>query len=247
MKHLAPATKAKYRNQLSCIFSHAARWELYRPTNGVNPISLVRQSSKRRSTPDLLTIDEIAVILSLIDPGPFRLMVLVASTTALRRSEVRGLKWMDVDTDRCWLSLKRGVVRMDTTNMKTEASRKGIPIMPQLAEALESWRRETAYNQDDDWVFASPYTDGIRAYWGESVMSHHILPAVKKAGIQKRVGWNTFRRSFASMMGSKGEDVKVVQELMRHASSRMTLDVYQQGAVEAKRLALNHSAGIFMH
>jgi hypothetical protein len=39
--------------------------------------------------------------------------------------------------------------------------------------------------------------------------------------------------------------VKTVQELLRHATSRITLDVYQQGSTEAKRLALNRVAGIF--
>jgi integrase len=117
--------------------------------------------------------------------------------------------------------------------------------MPELAQALIRWRHETPYNQPDDWVFASPYTGGKRPYYGESAMAGHILPAVREARINKQVGWHTFRRSFATMLGAKGEDIKVVQELMRHSTSRLTLDVYQQGAVDAKRLALTHSAGIF--
>jgi integrase len=124
--------------------------------------------------------------------------------------------------------------------MKTEASRKGIPMMLELAEAFQRWRRETLYNQDSDWVFASPYTNGDRPYYGESAMSDHILPAVRKAGCAKRVGWHTFRRSFACLMGDRQEDIKVVQELMRHSSSTLTRDIYQQGAVAAKRLALTY-------
>ncbi len=73
----------------------------------------------------------------------------------------------------------------------------------------------------------------------------HILPAVRASGCTKRVGWHTFRRSFACLMGDRQEDIKVVQELMRHSSSTLTLDIYQQGAVAAKRLALTHSASIF--
>jgi integrase len=46
-------------------------------------------------------------------------------------------------------------------------------------------------------------------------------------------------------LGQQGEGVKTVQELLRHATSRITLDVYQQGSTEAKRLALNRVAGIF--
>ena len=65
------------------------------------------------------------------------------------------------------------------------------------------------------------------------------------AGITKRVTWHTFRHSLASLLGQQSEGVKTVQELLRHATSRITLDVYQLGATEAKRHALNRVAGIF--
>jgi integrase len=47
-------------------------------------------------------------------------------------------------------------------------------------------------------------------------------------------------------MGQRGEGVKTVQELLRHASARITTDVYQQGDREAKRSALSHMSGIFV-
>jgi integrase len=65
-------------------------------------------------------------------------------------------------------------------------------------------------------------------------------------GINKVIGWNTFRYSLASLLGSKGEGTKVVQELMRHASSKMTLDVYTYGDEDTKRLALGHMKEIFL-
>ena len=222
---LAPATKAKLRNQMSCVFRHAARNDLYHPREGVNPTSLVRQGSKRVSELDILA--EIRSIIDAIEPPAIKLMVIVAATTALRRSEVRGLKWGDLDLPSCWIKLARGAVRGGTTKMKTEASRKGIPMLPELAEAFRLWRRETLYNQDKDWVFASPYTNGERPYYGESAMSDHILPAVRASGCTKRVGWHTFRRSFACLMGDRQEDINVVQELMRHSSSTLTRDIYQ--------------------
>ena len=47
-------------------------------------------------------------------------------------------------------------------------------------------------------------------------------------------------------MGQRGEGVKTVQELLRHASARITQDVYQQGSTEAKRGALSHMSGMFV-
>ncbi len=134
-------------------------------------------------------------------------MVLTAASSALRRSELRGLKWADLDLENLWFHLRRGLVRKDETNMKTRASRKGIPMLPELAVVLREWRRETHYAQESDWVFASPFTSGRRPYWAESALRNHIEPAVIKAGVTKHLSWHVFRHSFASMLRQAGHDV----------------------------------------
>ena len=58
-----------------------------------------------------------------------------------------------------------------------------------------------------------------------------------RAGIVKRIGWHTFRHSFSTLLMANGENVKVVQELMRHANCRCTLEIYSQGPAIAKREA----------
>ncbi len=55
--------------------------------------------------------------------------------------------------------------------------------------------------------------------------------------IAKRIGWHTFRRTYTTLLHANGEDVKVVQELLRHGSSRITMDVYAQAVTPAKRKA----------
>jgi integrase len=238
---LAPASKAKIRNHMSSLFSHCIRHEIY---GKLNPIASVRQGAVRQHDPDILTLDEMRAILGNIKPAAIKMMVAVAAASALRRSEVRGLKWADLDLDKCWFNLQRGYVSQAETKMKTKASRRGMEMLPALAAALLIWRDHTLYNQDDDWVFASPFTNGNRPYWPDSALKDHIKPAAAKAGITKRVGWHTFRHSLASFLGQQGEDVKTVQELLRHATSRITQDVYLQGSTEAKRSALNRVAGI---
>ena len=113
-------------------------------------------------------------------------------------------------------------------------------MIPEIAQVLQQWRQETPYPADEDWVFASPFTDGKQPYWFDSALQDHVKPAVERAGIQKKVGLHTFRHSLASLLGQKKENIKVVQELMRHANSRITQDIYQQADQEAKRSALNH-------
>ena len=68
-------------------------------------------------------------------------------------------------------------------------------------------------------------------------MGYHIQPISRKLGITKRIGWHTFRRTYSSILQDNGEDVKVVQELLRHASTKVTLDVYAQALTPTKRAA----------
>lgn len=105
---LAPSTKAKLRSHLSALFNHAIRHELF---VGTNPITTVRQSSKRLKTPDILTLEEMKAILGRIEAPEHRLMILIAAVTTCRRSEIRGLKWRDFDYDQLFLHFKRGKVR----------------------------------------------------------------------------------------------------------------------------------------
>jgi integrase len=67
------------------------------------------------------------------------------------------------------------------------------------------------------------------------VLSKLIRPAAVHAGIKKWIGWHTFRHTYSSTLIANGENVKVVQELMRHASSRFTLEVYTRAKARAKR------------
>ncbi len=229
---LAPGTKAKLRNLMHAIYNHAMRWEFI----DRNPITLVRQSAKRTSTPDVLTVGEIGRLLgTLVDP--WRTAVYVAVTTGLRVSELLALKWADVDFMAGEIRLSRGVVRQHIGLMKTEASRKPVPLNPGLAEVLTSWRGRCPYNQDADFIFGSPDKNGKQPYWPTAGMENHVRPAAVKAGIEKRIGWHTLRHTFGTLVNSQGADVATTQALMRHANASITMDKYVQAVTPAKREA----------
>jgi site-specific recombinase XerD len=106
-----------------------------------------------------------------------------------------------------------------------------------LAQSLLAWRSVSPFNREADWVFASPDMAGKQPYWPENLLRRHIRPAARRCGIDKRIGWHTFRHSYATHLKANGEDIKVVQESLRHANSRITLDSYTQALTPAKREA----------
>jgi integrase len=239
---LAPASKAKIKSGMYSLYQHAIRHKLC----GVNPIDTVRQGSKRLKKPDVLTLDEIRALMAAIPNPAIRFAVLVAGVTGLRRSEVRGLKWCDIDVNAHWLTPTQGSVRKHITNLKNHASGEMIPIPEALSEAFRRWREQTPYCADGDWVFASPATSGRSPYWFDSALYRQLQPAAERAKITKHIGWHTFRRSLATLLTSKKETVKVVQELMRHADPRIAMEAYAQGEEQDKRAAQEHVSGLFL-
>lgn len=233
-ERLADATKAKIRNLMSVLSNHAIRYEWLEQER--NPITLVRQSAQRKWTPEILEPAEIQNLLLQLN-SCFRLMVLLDVTTGLRRSELLALKWSDVDFSTLELNVVRSIYLRMVGNCKTEASRKPVPLDVHVAADLWLWKEASSYSKPDDWIFASPHTQGRFPYWPDALLLKIIQPAALRAGIKKRIGWHTFRHSYSSLLVGNGENVKVVQELMRHASSRFTLDVYSQARKGAKRHA----------
>jgi integrase len=146
-------------------------------------------------------------------------------------------KWCDVNFAAGEISLTRSIVHQHVGNLKTEASEKPVPVAGALLNALGIWRQQSAYHQPYDWVFASPHKNGEQPYWPETPLRCFVQPAAKRVGITKPLGWHTFRRTFATLLKHSGEDVKTVQELMRHANSRLTLDIYAQALTPSKRAA----------
>ena len=229
---LARASCAKIRNLMSVVFNHGIRYQIC----DRNPIQLVRQSAKRKAVPVVLTPMDVQRLLSALALRE-RTLVLMAFGTGLRMSELFALKWRDVNFQTNEVSIVRSIVFQVISPCKTEASQKPIPLDPRLADALLLWRQQTRYKGLDDWVFASPATRGRNPYWGQCIMRTIIRPAALKVGIVKPIGWHTFRHTYSSLLRQNRTDIKVTQELLRHASCRVTLDTYTQAVTLHKRKA----------
>ncbi len=228
----ARGTRAKIRNIMSAVFNHAMRYEWL----DANPIKLVRQSAKRERTPDVLDLAELQLLLSNLNVRE-RTLVLLDAATGLRVSELLALRWEDVNFKTLELSVTRSIWHQVVGNCKTEASAKPVPLDNYMAEDLLQWRRTSPYPMPHDWVFASPTMKGKQPYWPDNLMKRYIRPVAQKAGIHKRIGWHTFRHTFGTLLKANGEDIKTVQELLRHANSKITLEVYTQAMTSNKRAA----------
>jgi integrase len=231
----APGTRSKIRNIMSAVFNHAIRQEWM----DRNPITKVRTSAKRLREPDVLSPVELASLLAQLDLRE-RAMVILAGSTGLRRSELVALTWCDIDLELMQVNVRRSCVRNHFGDTKTEASRKPVPLHPSVIECLEVWRKESQYNSDDDFLFPSIRLGGKQPLSPDTLLKKVIRPALLRAGIKdKTIGWHSFRHSLATNLRAAGVDLKTAQELLRHANSRITLDIYTRAISATKREANN--------
>ncbi len=230
----AKGTRAKIRNIMSAIFHHAMRYEWV----DRNPIKLVRQSAKREKVPEVLELFELQLLLSKLFVRE-RTLALLDAATGLRVSELLALRWSDVDFENLELNVTRSIWHQVVWQLRKDRSFGPSPSQSDsyMAEDLLRWRRQSDYASDDDFVFASETMKGKQPYWPDNLMKRHIKPVARANGINKNIGWHTFRHSFGTLLKANGEDVKTVQELLRHANSRITLDVYTQAVNSNKRAA----------
>ena len=228
----SPATKSKIRNVMSAIFSHAIRygWASH------NPITAVRTSAKRLREPEILTPEEFQGLLGQLELRE-SLLVLLAGTTGLRRGELIALRWEDIDFAKEVVNVTHAIWHNVEGETKTPASRKPVPLQPLVIYALTSWRETSLYRSEKDYLFPSTQKNGTQPLQPEMVLRRHIRPALARLGITKRIGWHSFRHGFSNLLRENRVDIKVAQELLRHANSRITLDIYQRTVTDERRAA----------
>ncbi len=230
---LATGTKAKVRNILSALCSHAMRygWMKNHPIKGK-----VRQSAKTTRVQFALEVEELHALYEALE-FQYRVMLLLDLANGMRRGELLALQWMDFDFRKKTMSIHKAIWHQQVGPVKTMESERVMPLDDEMVADLLAWRKQTTYAKDTDWVFASSRMKGKQPLWPEGVMKNHIRPAAERAGITKHITWHCFRHTFSTLMVGNGEDVKTAQSLLRHANPNITLGIYAHAIDQKKRSA----------
>ena len=105
-----------------------------------------------------------------------------------------------------------------------------------MCEFLAVYKLGCAFRSDEDWLFPAE-RDEERPVNGWNLQQRFLRPAAQAAGLGESIGFHSLRHTYSTMLRDLGVDLKVQQELMRHADIRTTMNVYTQAVGDSLRAA----------
>ena len=159
-------------------------------------------------------------------------MYYIELATGLRRGELLGLKWQDIDWKNGIIKVRRQIARVDgrivEAPLKTKNSYRTVTISPQAIEVLKQQRAKT----HDQYVFPSPNGGPI----SPDSVNNMLKRVLARAGIPK-VRFHDLRHTFATIALQNGVDIKTVSGMLGHFSAGFTLDTYAHVTTAAQKEA----------
>jgi integrase len=198
-----------------------------------NPADRVKPpKSQERKFKKHLESNEQASLLKAVSDTRLYLPVLLALTTAMRRGEILGLRWEDVDFENSTLSVGRSLEETaDGLRLKEPKSDSGRRVISLPALTVEALRQQKRAQAEMKLLLGGGYSDeGLVCCredgkpWSPDRLTHSFLTASRKAGLKMR--FHDLRHTHASQLIDQGENLKVIQERLGHSTPAFTLAVY---------------------
>jgi integrase len=187
-----------------------------------DPCRTIRAPRIEKKEVSFLTPEEVSKLIESAQ-GDLKPLLAVACYTGLRMGEILALQWGDID-------FKANVIRVirswkqeqGFSTPKTATSRRAVPIIKPLKELLRVYHASIDESHEGSLVF--PNSEG-KPRDRHRLSNIHFKDALEKAELP-RIRFHDLRHTFASMMIESGCDIKTLQTIMGHSSSKVTLDVY---------------------
>jgi|SRR5437660_2073327 len=239
---------------LSGAFKQAKRLGILDGLNPIQDVSIPRAPEPEQDTYAYGLSEIKSMIAVLVEPAAT--VVLTAALTGLRKGEIMGLRWADFDGKE--LSVRRSVWNGIENAPKTKKSRAPIPVVKQLADALEAHSlRAGKLAQSDLPIFQAGNGQPLRL---DNLARRVIIPALSPCAICKKQeeehkpeahvferdsslplwhGWHAFRRGLATNLHTLGIDDKTIQAILRHSNIGITQNIYIKSVSESQVSAMD--------
>ena len=216
---LSGRTVLQMHRILSSAFTYAVRQGVVRG----NVVRGVEPPKFKRFEAEALDWDDVGRLLAVIDDYEFRVFVVLALQTGLRRSELLGLQWRDVDVGRRLLAVRRCWIRVTGIGLQVEGTKSGrsrvVDVPEDAVDGLDAMRGEGVGGER----FIFERDVGIA--WDPDAVTRRFRSYASLAGFGS-LRLHDLRHTHASLMLAGGVHLKVVSERLGHSSVGITGDLY---------------------
>ena len=183
-----------------------------------------------------------AVYLDFQPQDPMYVGILLAFYAGLRRGEICGLRWNDIDFNRHTIRIRSAVGVSEgkglgdyTKNPKNKSSTRTFPMLPQLEQSLKE--RKALIAPQDNWIVVGEEEEFMRPQQYNRLFSEFVERNGLVDAYGKKIVPHGLRHNFATVGIRAGMDIASLALMMGHASRAMTLDTYGDANADALNLA----------
>jgi integrase len=224
---LSPRTVRIIHTTLHKAFKQAVKWTLI-PRNVVEYVDPPKIPKKEIKP---LSEEQVKTLLQAAQGDKLQALYVLAVHTGMRSGELLGLKWQDVDLEGGTVQVRRSVFNGHIESPKGTKGNRSIKLTGASIRALQGHKRT------GEWVFCTRVQTPISVH---NLHNRSWKPLLLKAGLPHATRFHDLRHTCATLLLSKGVHPKIVQEVLGHSSTTITMDTYshvlpnmQEKAVEA--------------
>lgn len=226
---LSPQTVLHFHRLIRKALQDAVKWQLIarNPADSVEPPRAVKLEMK------VLEASYVKQLLELIRDSVYYMPTLLAVTTGLRRGEILGLQWSDIDLETGVLMVRRSLEQtragLSFKEPKTSKSRRVVALPEMTITALQRHKEEQALRRLElgpiykDTCLVCARSDG--GFINPKRLSREFPPLLQKWGLPK-VRFHDLRHTHATLLLQEGVHPKIVSERLGHSTIGITLDTY---------------------
>lgn len=166
----------------------------------------IDRPKRNTSLPSVLSKNEIKQIIRHCNNLKHRCILSLIYSAGLRRSELINLRITAINTERGWIEIRAAKGKKDRYTLLSDT------LLEQLREYYKKYRPQW-------WLFEG---NSARSQYSATSIGNILREAARKAGIHRRVTPHMLRHSFATHLLEQGTDLRYIQELLGHGSSKTT-------------------------
>ena len=237
-------TVIHYHNLLHAAFEYAVRQEIF----DVNPMNRVERPQAKKFVGEFYSPEELQTLLALTEDESIYIPIVLAAFYGLRRSEALGLSWDHIDFERKEIHIcqkvmeikQKGKTRLVISDeMKTEGSRRTLPLIPDVEEILlRHKKRQEDYQKQFRRGYSVKYLDMVCVdQMGNLLKPNYVttrFPEVLKKYGLRPIRFHDLRHTCASLLVAKNINMKIIQVWLGHSNMSTTADIYSHLDANAK-------------